>query len=235
MFLKTFKVCLLFAIAFIVFGCQEKKEQHFDQKKLIEQKCSKCHNLDLPPETFENEIAPPMMAVAFHVKSFMHVNDESLRIPKAMEFVREYVMHPSREKSLCDKASLDSYGLMPSQKKSVSEAELKSIAEYMFEHYTQKNLNEAQVIKNRLNAMPKGERIALKNNCMTCHRIDKHIVGPSLKKIAKRYRQSPALIIKSIQNGSSKKWKDSHNAVMPAFKELTKEELESIKEWILSL
>jgi cytochrome c len=235
MFSKILRVVLLFTMAFIVLGCQEKKKQHFNQKKLIEQKCSKCHNLDLPPESFENEIAPPMMAVSFHVKSFMHVNDESLRIPKAIEFVREYVVHPSREKSLCDKASLDSYGLMPSQKGNVSEDELQAIAEYMFKHYTQKNLNEAQAIKNRLNAMPKGERLALKNNCMSCHRIDKHIVGPSLQEIAKRYKKTPEVVVESIQNGSSKKWKDSNNAIMPAFKQLKKDEVESIKEWILSL
>jgi cytochrome c len=83
--------------------------------------------------------------------------------------------------------------------------------------------------------MPKGERIALKNNCMSCHRIDKKIVGPSFKEIAKRYKQEPEVIVKSIQNGSSKKWKNSHNAVMPAFKQLKKEDVESIKEWILSL
>jgi cytochrome c len=235
MFLKSFRIVLLFFIVFISFGCQEKKEQHFDKKKLIEAKCSKCHNLDLPPESFENEIAPPMMAVAFHVKGFMHVNDESLRIPKAIEFVREYVVHPSREKSLCDKASLASYGLMPSQKGNVSDDELHAIAEYMFSHYTQKNLNEAQNVRNRLNAMPKGERLALKNNCMSCHRIDKKIVGPSLKDIAERYKNEPQKLVESIKNGSSKKWNSSHGAVMPAFKKLSEEELEILQKWILSL
>jgi len=235
MFLKTFRVSLLFLIAFGTFACQEKKVVHFNKKELLEKKCSKCHNLELPPETFEDEIAPPMMAVAFHVKSFMHVNDESLRIPKAIAFVKEYVVHPSREKSLCDKASLDSYGLMPSQKDNLSEDELQAIAEYMFEHYTQKNLNEAQAIRNRLKAMPKGERLALKNNCLSCHRKEKAIVGPALKEIAKRYKQEPKMIIKSIKNGSSKKWKDFHNAVMPAFKKLNDDEIKTISEWILSL
>ena len=235
MFKSSLKVVLFFIVAFGFSACQEKKSQHFNKKELIEQKCATCHNLDLPPETFENEIAPPMMAVAFHVKGFMEVNDESSRIPKAKEFVKEYVINPSREKALCDKASLESYGLMPSQKSNVSEAELEAITEYMFSHYTQKNLNEAQNAKNRLKAMSKGERLALKNNCLGCHRKEKHIVGPSFKEIADRYEKSPEVIIKSIQNGSTKQWKHSNNAVMPAFKHLSAEELETIKRWILSL
>jgi len=235
MFLTSFKGIALVLVVFGISACQEKSLQHFNKKELIEKKCAKCHNLELPPSTFEDEIAPPMMAVAFHVKSFMHVSDESLRIPKAIAFVKEYVVHPSREKSLCDKASLDSYGLMPSQKANLTEDELQAIAEYMFEHFTQKNLNEAQAIKNRLNAMPKGERLALKNNCLSCHRKEKAIVGPSLKDIAKRYRGEPDMITYSIKHGSSKKWKNSHNAVMPAFKKLSEEEIKTISEWILSL
>ena len=144
-------------------------------------------------------------------------------------------MHPSREKSLCDKASLDSYGLMPSQKENVTDAQLQAIAEYMFEHYTQKNLNEAQAIKNRLNAMPKGERLALKNNCLSCHKVDKKIVGPSLQAIAKRYKSTPQEILKSIENGSKNRWSESKNAQMPAFKTISKEDRGSIAEWILSL
>ena len=226
---------LFLSLVAFVSGCEKKAELHFNQKELIKEKCSQCHNLDLPPQSFENETAPPMMAVAFHVKSFMTVNDESNRIPKAIKFVKSYVMNPSRDKSLCDEASLKSYGLMPSQKENVGEEELQAIAEYMFSHYTQKNLNEAQAIKNRLKAMPKGERLALKNNCITCHHLDKHIVGPSLEEIAVRYKDKSNVMKKSIQEGSSKKWKNSHNAVMPAFKKLKKEEIESIVEWILIL
>jgi cytochrome c len=234
-FHSLFKFSTLLSILLLTTACQEKKEMHFNKKELIEKKCSQCHNLDLPPESFENEIAPPMMAVAFHVKSFMQVNNESNRIPKAIAFVKSYVIHPSAEKSLCDKASLKSYGVMPSQKGNVSEEELQAIGEYMFSHYTQKNLNEAQAIKNRLNAMPKGERVALQNNCMSCHRVEKHIVGPSLKAVAIRYKNQPEQIRKSILNGSANKWEDSHNALMPTFKKLKEDEVQSISEWILSL
>ena len=235
MFLRVVRVIFLFLIIFLSFGCQEDTKKHFNKKELIEEKCAKCHNLDLPPSTYENEIAPPMMAVAFHIKSFIKVSDESMRLPKSIAFVKEYVMSPSIEKSLCDTESLNNYGLMPSQKENVSEDELHAIAEYMFDHFTQKNLNEAQAIKNRLNAMPKGERLALKNNCMSCHRKDKNIVGPSLQSIAQKYKITPRIIINSIKKGSYKKWKKSRGAMMPAFTKISEEDLKILEEWILSL
>lgn len=226
------KKILLLVILVFLSGCEEKHKPNLDGKKLIEQKCSKCHNLDLPPKTYENEIAPPMMAVAFHVKDFMEVSNESERIPKAIEFVKDYVINPSKEKSLCDKKSLQDYGLMPSQKGNVTQDELEAIATYMFEHYTVKNLNEAQAIQNRLKHMPKGEKLAIKYNCLTCHKIDKKLVGPSFKEIANRYKNSPEVIIKSIKEGSKEKW--YKNKMMPSFKKIVSEDdIKTISKWIL--
>ena len=226
------KKILFLAILVFLSGCEEKHKPNLDGKKLIEQKCSKCHNLDLPPKTYENEIAPPMMAVAFHVKDFMEVSNESERIPKAIEFVKDYVINPSKEKSLCDKKSLQDYGLMPSQKGNVTQDELEAIATYMFEHYTVKNLNEAQAIQNRLKHMPKGEKLAIKYNCLTCHKIDKKLVGPSFKEIANRYKNSPEVIIKSIKEGSKEKW--YKNKMMPSFKKIVSEDdIKTISKWIL--
>ena len=227
---------LLVAVLLFFAGCsQGKKENNLDGKKLLEQKCIKCHNISLPPKTFEDEIAPPMMAVAFHVRSFIKTGDESQRIPKAISFVKDYVVSPSESKSFCDKESLKSYGIMPSQKGKVTQEELQAIAEYMFSHFTQKNLNEAQQLENKLNAMPKGKRLALQNNCLSCHRVNKHIVGPALRVVALKDGNSLEVLIQSIKNGSKKKYASSKGAIMPAFKKLSDADVKMIAEWILSL
>lgn len=217
-------------------GCSDTKTaSHLDGKKLLGQKCTSCHNIDLPPKTYEDEKAPPMMAVAFHVTNFIQTNDESLRIPKAIEFVKDYVIHPSKEKSFCDKESLKSYGVMPSQKGKVTQEELDAIAHYMFEHFTQKNLTEAQAALNRLSAMPKGKRVALKNNCLGCHRVDKDLVGPSFLHIKERYIHSKDVLKNSILHGSANKWKSSKGAHMPSFSNLNTQELELVTTWILNI
>jgi cytochrome c len=226
---------LLLPLLTLVFftACNEPANtKHLDGKKLLEQKCSKCHNLDLPPQTFKDEVAPPMMAVAFHIVGFTQVNIESQRIPKAIAFVKDYVVNPAASKSYCDKESLKSYGVMPSQKGKVTQDELEAIATYMFEHFTQKNLEIAQANINRLNAMPAGERIALKNNCLGCHKQHLKIVGPSFDSIAQRYKGKVSSIEKSIKNGSKGKWKDSHGALMPAFKNISDKDLKTLAEWI---
>jgi cytochrome c len=226
------KFYIFLAVVFLFLGCEDKEYLKLDGEKLIQQKCSQCHNLDLPPKTFENEVAPPMMAVAFHVKDFMKVSNESERIPKAIDFVVDYVLNPSKEKSLCDEKSLKSYGLMPSQKGKVTKDELRAIATYMFEHFNLKNLQEAQAIKNRLKHMPKGERLAIKYNCLTCHKKQKDLVGPSFKKIASKYHDKES-IKNSILNGSKGKW---GKRVMPSFKnKINKNDIETLSKWITSL
>ena len=227
---------LFLPLALLLFtACGEQSTTaKLDGKKLLEQKCSQCHNLDLPPKTFENEIAPPMMAVAFHIVSFTKVNDESQRVPKAIEFVKDYVVNPAASKSYCDKKSLESYGVMPSQKGKVTQDELQAIATYMFKHFTQENLAKEQAILNKLKAMPKGQQIALKNNCLGCHKRDIKIVGPSFNQISLRYKRTPQTIETSIKSGSKGKWEESHGAVMPAFKNISDEDMKTLSAWIMN-
>ena len=232
------KLYFIALLTFILFGgCQEENKPTLNGKKLLEQKCNSCHNIALPPSTYENEVAPPMMAVAFHVESFMNVTDESQRTPKTIEFVKDYVLNPQSSKSLCDKESLQSYGVMPSQKGKVTTNEVEAIASYMFRHFTQKNLLEAQEHINKLNTMPKGEKIALQNGCLGCHKVDKKIVGPSFKTIARKYKNDTNNTIQhSINYGSKGKYKEAHGAMMPPFqKKLTQKQILSIEQWISSL
>jgi cytochrome c len=226
---------LLIPAVILLSGCFDKEKKHLDGKLLLEKKCSSCHNLDLPPKTYEDELAPPMMAVSFHVVSFMQTPDESARVSKAVDFVKDYVINPSEEKSFCDKKSLQDYGLMPSQKGNVTEDELEAIARYMFEHFTQDNLNKEQEKIRKFKAMPLGKRVAVKNNCLTCHRADKDLVGPSFNHIAQRYKDSPDIIKSSIKKGSSKKWQSSRKAVMPSFKNISDKELNILTKWVMSL
>jgi len=232
----VYRLFLLILLLFFFNACDEKQRLNLDGKKLIKEKCLSCHNLDLPPKTYEDEKAPPMMAIAFHIKGSIKTNDESLRIIKAVEFVKDYVIYPSASKSFCDKKSLESYGVMPSQKGEVTEDELQAIAEYMFEHYTQKNLVQAQDIENRLLQMSKGQRIALKNNCLNCHKIDKNFVGPSFQNIANRYKNNMEVLRQSIKNGSLKKWNGFRGAMMPKFGDkLSDEEIKILVKWILKV
>ncbi|MEA1983164.1 MAG: c-type cytochrome [Campylobacterota bacterium] len=228
------KLIILGVIIFFTACNEPTKRQNLDGKKLLEQKCASCHNLEMPPAISKDELAPPMMSVSFHVRSFVTPTNESQRTSKAVAFVVDYVQNPSIEKSFCDKESLKRYGLMPSQKENVTPDETQAIATYMFEHFTPKNLAKLQKERAAYDALPAGEKLARKENCLSCHRKDVNLVGPSFLFIAKKYADDKELIKKSIQNGSRAKWKEK-GAVMPAFKHLSDEELELLSEWVLEL
>ncbi|WP_232087471.1 c-type cytochrome [Sulfurovum indicum] len=187
----------------------------------------------MPPETYEKESAPPMMAVVFHLKEFMKIKDLKDKEDKFIPFIQDYVLYPSKEKSYCDEESLKSYGVMPSQKGNVSSEELKVIAEYMYTFYDQQVYLKEMQAKAAFDALSKGEQLVRSNGCLNCHAIEKDKVGPSFRNIAKN---STEKIMDVIQNGSQGKWKQFNNMMMPAFKDkFSKEELIILKEWIDSL
>ena len=228
------KTLLIFFILFIFTACNENKPtKKLDGKKLIESKCASCHDLHMPPLVKEDELAPPMMAVAFHVHSLIEPSNESQRTSEAINFVKDYVYEPSVKKSFCDKYSLNRYGLMESQKGKVTTDELDAIALYMFTNFTQENLTKVQKEKAAFQALAPGKKIALKNRCLGCHGINKKRVGPALRVIAKKFKNNTNEMIKSIKSGSKGQWKSSNGAVMPSFDKISDEDLEVLSKWIL--
>lgn len=227
------KLLLISSFLLLFTACSENKpSKSYDGKKLLEQKCASCHDLTMPPLLLKDELAPPIMAVSFHMPNFMEPKDESQRIPMAIAFVTDYVLNPALDKSYCDEDSIKQYGLMPSQKGKVTEDEVKAIATYMFEHYTQKNLSKTQEDIAAFNALEPGKKLALKYKCLGCHKVNKKIVGPAFSTIAAKYKNEKNTIVNSIQNGSKQKWESSNGAVMPAFKQITEDELKVLSEWI---
>ena len=220
---------LLFASIFFT-SCSENKSPSLDGKKLLKQNCAKCHNLDMPPKTFKDEKAPPMMAVSFHIFDFIKAATPTDRLPNAIEFVVDFVQNPAVSKSFCDKESLKTYGLMPSLKGKVSEDELRAIAHYVFTHYTKDHLLAKMKRIQQIREMPKGELLARQNGCLSCHAKKFKKVGPSFREIAKKMDKKD--IIHSIKNGSKGKWKECNNIPMPSFKKLPDKDIDILSEWI---
>jgi len=71
------------------------------------------------------------------------------------------------------------------------------------------------------------------NNCVTCHTINKKLMGPSWKDIANKYKSNQnamQTINQSISSGSSNKW---GGMPMPASPQINQEEVTEISKWIL--
>ena len=78
--MKNYILGVIFSLGLT--GCNQHDKVYYDGRALLQAKCVSCHNLSIPPKTFEDEKAPPMMAVAFHVKDFIKVSAPSEKKPK---------------------------------------------------------------------------------------------------------------------------------------------------------
>ncbi len=98
---------------------------------LVKSKCSACHVMTRPQD-MSKIVAPPMMGVMRHVK--MTYPNKA----QAVAFIKDYVLNPSREKAICMPQKIERFGLMPSQKGSVTPKELEDIASWLYDNFPPK-------------------------------------------------------------------------------------------------
>ena len=77
--------------------------------------------------------------------------------------------------------------------------------------------------------------LASSKNCMACHALDKKLVGPAYKEVAKKYagdKEAAAALATKIREGGGGVW----GAVpMPANPQVNEAEAKKLVAWILSL
>ncbi len=81
----------------------------------------------------------------------------------------------------------------------------------------------------------KGQALAQKNACLSCHGVDKKIVGPAFKEVAKKYVNDPgaeARLIAKVKAGGKGVWGE---IPMPPNPQVKPEDLQNIVEWVLDL
>ena len=88
-------------------------------------------------------------------------------------------------------------------------------------------------------AVQADEALAKAKNCYACHAVDKKLVGPSYKDVAKRYagkKGAEAELVNSVIKGSmTGKWKDAGvQGVMPP-NAVNEADAKKLVAWILSL
>lgn len=79
------------------------------------------------------------------------------------------------------------------------------------------------------------EALAKSKNCMACHAVDKKLVGPSYKDVAKKYAgdaKAAAMLAGKIQKGGSGVW----GAIpMPANPQVNDADAKKLAAWVLGL
>ena len=78
------------------------------------------------------------------------------------------------------------------------------------------------------------EALAKAKNCMSCHSVDKKIVGPAYKDVAAKYKgdaKAPAALAAKIKAGGKGVW---GQVPMPP-NNVTEDEAKKLAAWVLSL
>ncbi len=135
------KIRLSILISSVLFmgGCatQPKNEnintsENIAGKEVFISKCTMCHSATMPKSDAEKNalIAPAMRGVMKHMR--MEFGNDT----KAMSsFMKDYIVNPSKEKSLCQKDKIARFGLMPSQKDALTPKELDDVVDYLIGAY----------------------------------------------------------------------------------------------------
>jgi len=79
------------------------------------------------------------------------------------------------------------------------------------------------------------EALAKSKNCMSCHAIDKKLVGPAYKEVAKKYagqKDAAATLVTHVMKGSKGVWGP---VPMPANPQVNDAEAKKLVDWVLSL
>ncbi len=78
------------------------------------------------------------------------------------------------------------------------------------------------------------EALAKAKNCMSCHALDKKLVGPAYKDVAAKYKgdaKAPAMLATKIKTGGKGAWGE---IPMPP-NNVTPEEASKLAAWVLSV
>lgn len=79
------------------------------------------------------------------------------------------------------------------------------------------------------------EALAKAKNCMACHAVDKKVVGPAYKDVAKKYAgdaKAAGMLATKVIKGGSGAWGP---VPMPANAQVSEAEAKKLVAWVLSL
>jgi cytochrome c len=84
--------------------------------------------------------------------------------------------------------------------------------------------------------------LAKKSNCLTCHQVDKKVVGPAYKDVAKKYKgdaKAPARLFERVKKGTAATGGQVWTAVtggipMPPNAAVKDEDIKKLVAWVLT-
>lgn len=112
-----------------------------DGYEVYKKNCASCH-IEIMKKSevmkkFNTLKAPPMIEVSNRIKENIIIRDEDEDVHRHIFilFVKDYIVNPSLEYSMCHPQAIEKFGIMPSLKNDLNEQEKEAVAIWLYERY----------------------------------------------------------------------------------------------------
>ena len=112
-----------------------------DGYEVYKKNCKSCHvemmSVKEVMANLSSMKAPPMVEVSGRLKENIKTTDEEDDVDRHLFilFVKDYIMHPNLDFSMCHAGALERFGTMPSMKGKITEKEANAVAIWLYDRY----------------------------------------------------------------------------------------------------
>lgn len=104
-------------------------------------KCMACHTEMMSKKYvlkhLSELVAPPMVEVSARLKDNIKTTDDEDDVNRYLFilFVKNYIVNPKLDNSMCESEAIEKFGVMPSLKGKINEAQKQAVAEWLYDRY----------------------------------------------------------------------------------------------------
>ncbi len=112
-----------------------------DGYEVYKKNCMSCHVEMMTKKEVMKNIkdmkAPPMIEVSGRLKENIKTTDDEDDVNRHLFilFVKDYIINPNLDNSMCHAGALERFGTMPSLKGKISDKEAQAVAEWLYDRY----------------------------------------------------------------------------------------------------
>jgi len=157
-----------------------------DGEEVYKKKCSSCHQLYIPVEILMKNFmeqnntllhlkAPTVNQLSYRLKQRIGdpKGDKDIQLMEVTAFIKNYLLHPDKQKSICFREIVSYFNTMPSFKGRISDEEIEAVAEWIYFYLPPvKEVNKLQFVdyqKAFSLAKRLGKIIMIEVTSPTCH------------------------------------------------------------------
>ena len=136
------KIIISFLASVACLTALQSAEKKVDGEAVFERACASCHIKMITGEetkkVFKTLKAPPMIEISNKIKGNIKINDDlddELHRAVVIAFVKDYILYPHLDKSMCKPMALDHFGVMPSLKGKITPEEINAVSAWVYDYY----------------------------------------------------------------------------------------------------